>query len=295
MSDPREKEYRATRRDNPAQFLRELRELRNQARLEQSELAARAHYPIDVVRAAEAGPGLPDLPVLSAYVRGCGGPLSEWEERWRAVTGSPASPILMARAAGCSDAADAGARIGAASAAADSHDPDRVIAALGRVADGMAAAATSSSPSPSLSSASLSEAAASVTSDSVLPDGALSNGAVSNSAVSGAATGASVWDPAPKRGGGSAWDSGPPAARTDREAGTGTPQPAAPQSAVPQPAAPRPVAADALRIPAQSGAPLAAAQQPISGPGQRRLSRAALAALVAVALLLIAAVLVVFG
>jgi hypothetical protein len=138
-------ELRDARREDPARFLRELRALRNRAGLGHAELAARAHYPCDVIKAAETGPSLPDLPVLSAFVQGCGGTPAEWEERWRAATGSPAKPLLTTRAAGCSDAADAGARVGA-SAVADGHDPDRVMAALNRVADGMAAAASSSTP-----------------------------------------------------------------------------------------------------------------------------------------------------
>jgi hypothetical protein len=96
-------------------FLRELRQLRNEAGLEPAELAARAHYPRDIIVAAEAGPSIPGLPVLSAYVRGCGAGLAEWEERWRFLTGSPAAtPCLPARPAGCSSLADAGARLGAA-------------------------------------------------------------------------------------------------------------------------------------------------------------------------------------
>jgi hypothetical protein len=146
VAEPRDS-ARDARRDDPAKFLRELRELRNHAGLDHAELAARAHYPSDVIRAAEAGPSLPDLPVLSAYVRGCGGTPAEWEERWRAVTGRPASPLLTTRATGWSEAANAGARVSAASAAADGHDPERVMAALNRVADGMAAAAASSSTS----------------------------------------------------------------------------------------------------------------------------------------------------
>ena len=55
--------------DSPARFLAELRALRDQSALSHTELAARAHYPIDVLQAAEVGPPLPDLPVLSAYVR----------------------------------------------------------------------------------------------------------------------------------------------------------------------------------------------------------------------------------
>lgn len=125
--------------DDPVRFLRELRQLRNEAGLGHAELAARAHYPGDTIRVAEAGPALPDLPVLSAYVRGCGGAVAEWEERWRALTRSPASPLLSVRPAGVSDAATAGARVGATSLAADGHDPDVIMAALNRVADGIAA------------------------------------------------------------------------------------------------------------------------------------------------------------
>jgi nicotinate-nucleotide--dimethylbenzimidazole phosphoribosyltransferase len=131
-------------RDDPARFLRELRQLRAEAGLELVELAARAHYPCDVIRAAEAGPSLPSLPVLSAYVRGCGGTPPEWEERWRSLTRSPASPLLPVRSVGESDAAVAGARIGAATPAADGHDPGFIMAALGRVADGIAAESSSS-------------------------------------------------------------------------------------------------------------------------------------------------------
>jgi len=132
--------------DDPARFLRELRQLRNGAGLEHVQLAARAHYPCDAILAAEAGPALPDLPVLSAYVRGCGGTVTEWEERWRTLTRSPALALLPTRDAGGSDAAAAGARIGSVSLAADGHDPAIIMAALGRVANGIA-----SEPSPARS------------------------------------------------------------------------------------------------------------------------------------------------
>lgn len=132
--------------DDPARFLRELRQLRDGAGLEHVELAARAHYPCDAILAAEAGPALPDLPVLSAYVRGCGGTVTEWEERWRTLTRSPALTLLPTRDAGGSDAAAAGARIGSVSLAADAHDPAIIMAALGRVANGIAA-----EPSPARS------------------------------------------------------------------------------------------------------------------------------------------------
>jgi hypothetical protein len=155
VTDPGEMELRDTRRDDPARFLREMRELRSHAGLGHAELAARAHYPCDAIKAAEAGPSLPDLPVLSAYVRGCGGTVAEWEERWRAVTGRPASPLLTARGTGWSEAADAGARIVAAPLTADEEGSDRVMAALNRVADGMAGApsAPSAPSTPSAPSA----------------------------------------------------------------------------------------------------------------------------------------------
>jgi hypothetical protein len=139
-------EPRDAARDDSARFLRELRQLRGGAGLGYAELAARAHYPCDAIRAAEAGPSLPDLPVLSAYVRGCGGTPAEWEDRWRSLTRSPALPLLPVRPAGRTDAATAGARVGSTSLAADGHDPHIIMAALGRLADGMAASAQVGSP-----------------------------------------------------------------------------------------------------------------------------------------------------
>jgi cobalamin biosynthesis Mg chelatase CobN len=76
--------------------------------------------------------------VLSAYVRGCGGTVTDWEERWRTLTRSPALTLLPTRDAGGSDAAAAGARVGSVSLAADAHDPAIIMAALGRVANGIA-------------------------------------------------------------------------------------------------------------------------------------------------------------
>ncbi len=182
MAEPREMKIRDSRRDDPARFLRELRALRDHAGLGYVELAARAHYPCDAIKAAESGPSLPDLPVLSAYVRGCGGTTAEWEERWRAVTGCAASPVLTTRAAGCSAAADAGARVGAASCAADGHDPDRVMAALNRVAGGMAAAASSSTTSSTSAGG-----AGSVMASPALSDAALARAAASDAAATRAA------------------------------------------------------------------------------------------------------------
>jgi hypothetical protein len=135
--------------DDPARFLRELRQLRDGAGLGPAELAARAHYPYDRIKAAEVGPTLPDLPVLSAYVRGCGGTIEEWEERWRSLTSAPTLPLVDARPAGCSTAASAGARIGSISPIADTPDPSIILAALDRVAEQMAVATPAPLPSRS--------------------------------------------------------------------------------------------------------------------------------------------------
>jgi hypothetical protein len=140
--------YRASG-DDPARFLQELRQLRDGAGLGQAELAARAHYPYDRIRAAEVGPTLPDLPVLSAYVAGCGGTTEEWEERWRSLTSAPTLPLLDARSAGCSTAASAGARIGSISPVADTPDPSIILAALDRVAEEMAVGSAAPVPSRS--------------------------------------------------------------------------------------------------------------------------------------------------
>jgi hypothetical protein len=140
--------------DGTAQFLRELRQLRDAAGLGHAELAARAHFPYDSIRAAEVGPGLPDLPVLCAYVRACGGTTEEWEERWRSLTSSPSLPVSASRNAGRSDAATAGARIGSVSQVGDNPDPSIIIAALSRVAEEMASpAVTTVPPSPDVQSA----------------------------------------------------------------------------------------------------------------------------------------------
>jgi Helix-turn-helix domain len=137
-ADARPVARRGTSGDDEARFLRELRQLRDGAGLGHAELAARAHYPYDAIIAAEVGPSLPDLPVLSAFVRGCGGTTEEWEERWRSLTESPSLPVSEARQSGRSDAANAGARINSATQAGDGPDPSIIIAALNRVAEEMA-------------------------------------------------------------------------------------------------------------------------------------------------------------
>jgi hypothetical protein len=149
--------------------LRELRQLRDGAGLGHAELAARAHFPYDSIRAAEVGPALPDLPVLCAFVRGCGGTTEEWEERWRSLTRSPSLPVSASRHAGRSDAATAGARIGSVSQVGDNPDPSIIIAALNRVAEEMSSpSADPVAPSPDFPPAddlALAEASLSATSE----------------------------------------------------------------------------------------------------------------------------------
>jgi hypothetical protein len=117
--------------DDEQRFLADLRALRDAAALGYDELAARTHYPDDILRDADTGPSLPGLPVLAAYVRACDGDVPEWEERWRRLGfGADADPGLPARPAGASPAAEAGARASVGVAPPDAYDPDRIRAVL---------------------------------------------------------------------------------------------------------------------------------------------------------------------
>ena len=117
--------------DDQARFLADLRALRDSAAIGYDELAARAHYPSDVLKEAENGPVLPGLPILTAYVRACDGDVLNWEERWRRLNPEVADdPDLPVRPAGASPAAVAGARAGVGVAPPDVYDPERIKAAL---------------------------------------------------------------------------------------------------------------------------------------------------------------------
>jgi hypothetical protein len=117
--------------DDKERFLADLRTLRDTAALEFDELAARTHFPSDVLKEAANGPSLPGLPVLAAYVRACDGDVPEWEERWRRLAlESRADPSLPVRPAGASPAAVAGARAAVSVAPPDAYDPERIRAAL---------------------------------------------------------------------------------------------------------------------------------------------------------------------
>src|SRR5690348_14535175 len=117
--------------DDQARFLADLRALRDSAAIGHDELAARAHYPSDVLKEAENGPSLPGLPILTAYVRACEGDVLDREERWRRLNPEvPDDPDLPVRPAGASPAAQAGARAGVGVAPPDVYDPERIKAAL---------------------------------------------------------------------------------------------------------------------------------------------------------------------
>jgi hypothetical protein len=117
--------------DDQARFLADLRALRDSAAIGYDEMAARAHYPSDILKEAENGSGLPGLPILTAYVRACEGDVLDWEERWRRLNPEvPDDPDLPVRPAGASPAAVAGARAGVGVAPPDVYDPERIRAAL---------------------------------------------------------------------------------------------------------------------------------------------------------------------
>ena len=75
-------------------FFHDLRALRASADLSLAELAELAHFPEETLAAAETGPAVPPNPVLVAYVQACGGPVGQWEDRWRDVSAAAASGFL---------------------------------------------------------------------------------------------------------------------------------------------------------------------------------------------------------
>jgi len=152
--------------DDNRRFLADLRALRDTAALEFDELAARAHYPSNVLKEAENGPSLPGLPILAAYVRACDGDVPEWEERWRRLGfEAHADPGLPVRPAGASPAAVAGARAGVGVVPPESYDAERIRAVLrgshgssdgsarGSVSRGIAAAAGAEREGPGTATA----------------------------------------------------------------------------------------------------------------------------------------------
>jgi Helix-turn-helix domain len=84
-------------------FFRDLRALRAGAGLSLAELAARAHFPEETLAAAGNGPAVPSNPVLVAYVEACGGPLDEWEDRWRDASAAAVADQFPTEALGLAD------------------------------------------------------------------------------------------------------------------------------------------------------------------------------------------------
>jgi hypothetical protein len=68
--------------DNIAAFARDLRVQRAKAGLDYPDMAEKSHYTMRTLASAAGGLRLPTLPVLIAYVKACGGDVTEWEERW---------------------------------------------------------------------------------------------------------------------------------------------------------------------------------------------------------------------
>ena len=123
-----------------AAFLRDLRALRDQAGLGPRDLAARAHFPEDTLTTAEAGPDLPSLPVLQAYVRGCGAGQAEWEDRWRrlnAADGTDGSEALPTRAPSSSRQPARVMPFSVSGSGPDESEQDAIGFGLARVARGL--------------------------------------------------------------------------------------------------------------------------------------------------------------
>jgi hypothetical protein len=117
-----------------------MRALRDQAGLGPRDLAARAHFPEDTLVTAEAGPGLPSLPVVQAYVRGCGAPELEWEDRWRQLNSSDtgdSGSALPTRAPAASRAAARVTPFPVAGSDPDSPEQNVIGFGLERVARGL--------------------------------------------------------------------------------------------------------------------------------------------------------------
>jgi hypothetical protein len=91
--------------DNVAAFARDLRVLRSKASLDYPAMAEKSHYTMRTLASAAGGLRLPTLPVLMAYVRACGGDVTEWEERWSKLVKSKKGQAALP-AAGSDASAD---------------------------------------------------------------------------------------------------------------------------------------------------------------------------------------------
>ena len=82
--------------DARAEFFHDLRALRTRRGLKLVDIAERTRFSAATLADVESGPELPSLPALEAYLRGCGEPLSAWEDRWRQLDQGLAAVIADA-------------------------------------------------------------------------------------------------------------------------------------------------------------------------------------------------------
>lgn len=98
--------------DGPVQhFAYDLRQLRAAAGGPPYRvLAGRAHYSVAALSQAAAGRALPSLPVTLGFVRGCGGDVAAWEQRWHEVNAVLHPPVNATKAPAltCTDTSRAG-------------------------------------------------------------------------------------------------------------------------------------------------------------------------------------------
>jgi len=95
--------------DNVGAFARDLRVLRSKADLDYPDMAEKSHYTMRTLASAAGGLRLPTLPVLIAYVKACGGDVTEWEERWGKLIRSGKKGLTALPAAGSDASGDPGA------------------------------------------------------------------------------------------------------------------------------------------------------------------------------------------
>lgn len=117
----------AIENDNVGAFARDLRVLRAKAELDYPAMAEKSHYTMRTLASAAGGLRLPTLPVLIAYVKACGGEVSEWEERWGKLVKSEKKGHAALPAAGTDTASqEPGVVASDLGAAASPGDPGQV-------------------------------------------------------------------------------------------------------------------------------------------------------------------------
>ena len=103
----------AIENDNVAAFARDLRVLRSKVGLDYPDMAEKSHYTMRTLASAAGGLRLPTLPVLIAYVRACGGDVTEWEERWgKLIKASKKGQAALPAAGSDASSGDPGIAVG---------------------------------------------------------------------------------------------------------------------------------------------------------------------------------------